>query len=308
MLVESCHDEAGVFVDDARQHFEGRQRERGIEMPVLERSPEGLSFRVAPEACLLAPGTPLEEAEIVCEGVVTALPHAVVRHLTPEAGSDGVGFVRVGVSFGVPWSPRAALASPPPPAPARRGPLARLRARVVSAWTAVQYALYKGRARLAPEADRSTTRRLRIRGRPHEIAASLDGRSALANGSSRWITGEAAREDGHRFRARACAILTGIGTVRHDDPELTVRAVPTPRQPLRVVVDRDAAGGTKTVQFPDLAGRNVAGLQPGDWTVRAEARLWVTGTLATSDDWMLTERFRQETTYARSAAVTFTVQ
>jgi diaminohydroxyphosphoribosylaminopyrimidine deaminase/5-amino-6-(5-phosphoribosylamino)uracil reductase len=82
------------------------------------------------------------------------------------------------------------------------------------------------------------------RGRPWvrmKIAASLDGRSALANGASRWITGEAAREDGHRFRARACAILTGIGTVRHDDPELTVRAVPTPRQPLRVVVDRDAA-------------------------------------------------------------------
>lgn len=73
-----------------------------------------------------------------------------------------------------------------------------------------------------------------------KIATSLDGRSALVNGSSRWITGEAAREDGHRYRARACAILTGIGTVRADDPALTVRAVPTPRQPLRVVVDRNA--------------------------------------------------------------------
>jgi diaminohydroxyphosphoribosylaminopyrimidine deaminase/5-amino-6-(5-phosphoribosylamino)uracil reductase len=73
-----------------------------------------------------------------------------------------------------------------------------------------------------------------------KIATSLDGRSALADGSSRWITGDAARDDGHRFRARACAILTGIGTVRSDDPALTVRAVPTPRQPLRVVVDRNA--------------------------------------------------------------------
>ena len=71
-----------------------------------------------------------------------------------------------------------------------------------------------------------------------KVAASLDGRTALANGQSQWITGAQARADGHAWRARACAILTGIGTVRADDPELTVRAVPTPRQPLRVVVDR----------------------------------------------------------------------
>jgi diaminohydroxyphosphoribosylaminopyrimidine deaminase/5-amino-6-(5-phosphoribosylamino)uracil reductase len=78
------------------------------------------------------------------------------------------------------------------------------------------------------------------RGRPWvrmKIAASLDGRTALANGRSQWITGEAARSDGHSWRARACAVLTGIGTVRDDDPRLTVRAVDTPRQPLRVVVD-----------------------------------------------------------------------
>ena len=55
-----------------------------------------------------------------------------------------------------------------------------------------------------------------------------------------WITGEAARADGHRWRARACAILTGIGTVLQDDPQLTVRAVATPRQPLRIVIDRHA--------------------------------------------------------------------
>lgn len=71
-----------------------------------------------------------------------------------------------------------------------------------------------------------------------KIAASLDGRTALGNGSSQWITGEEARADGHRWRARSCAILTGIGTVRHDNPQLTVRAIDTPRQPLKVVVDR----------------------------------------------------------------------
>ena len=78
------------------------------------------------------------------------------------------------------------------------------------------------------------------RGRPwirRKIAASLDGRTALANGKSRWITGEAARADGHRWRARACAILTGHGTVRDDDPQLDVRGVDTPRQPLKIVVD-----------------------------------------------------------------------
>ena len=78
------------------------------------------------------------------------------------------------------------------------------------------------------------------RGRPWirmKIAASLDGKTALSNGKSQWITGEAARNDGHHWRARACAVLTGIGTVLDDDPRLNVRAMATPRQPLRVVVD-----------------------------------------------------------------------
>jgi diaminohydroxyphosphoribosylaminopyrimidine deaminase/5-amino-6-(5-phosphoribosylamino)uracil reductase len=78
------------------------------------------------------------------------------------------------------------------------------------------------------------------RGRPWvrmKIAATLDGRTALADGRSQWITGPEARKDGHRWRARACAILTGIGTVKADDPRLTVREVATPRQPLRVIVD-----------------------------------------------------------------------
>lgn len=70
-----------------------------------------------------------------------------------------------------------------------------------------------------------------------KAAASLDGMTALHNGRSQWITGEAARADGHAWRARACAILTGIGTVKADDPQLNVRAVATPRQPRRIVVD-----------------------------------------------------------------------
>lgn len=70
-----------------------------------------------------------------------------------------------------------------------------------------------------------------------KIAASLDGTTALTNGASQWITGEAARTDGHAWRRRASAILTGIGTVTEDDPRLDVRLVDTPMQPMRVVVD-----------------------------------------------------------------------
>lgn len=70
-----------------------------------------------------------------------------------------------------------------------------------------------------------------------KVAASLDGKTALNNGKSQWITGGEARRDGHTWRARACAILTGAGTVRDDDPRLNVRDVETSRQPLRVVVD-----------------------------------------------------------------------
>ena len=78
------------------------------------------------------------------------------------------------------------------------------------------------------------------RGRPWvrvKIAASLDGKTALLNGRSQWITGAEARRDGHGWRARACAMLTGIGTVKDDDPQLTVRDVETSRQPVRIVVD-----------------------------------------------------------------------
>lgn len=70
-----------------------------------------------------------------------------------------------------------------------------------------------------------------------KVAASLDGRTALDNGHSQWITGEAARTDGHAWRKRASAVLTGIGTVLADDPRLDVRLVPSTWQPLRVVLD-----------------------------------------------------------------------
>jgi diaminohydroxyphosphoribosylaminopyrimidine deaminase/5-amino-6-(5-phosphoribosylamino)uracil reductase len=126
------------------------------------------------------------------------------------------------------------------------------------------------------------------RGRPWvrmKIAASLDGKTALADGASQWITSEAARTDGHAWRARACAVLTGIGTVKADNPRLNVRRVDTPRQPLRVIVDskleidpaahvlegggalvaaavRDGAraealraAGTETIALPDAQGK-----------------------------------------------------
>ena len=70
-----------------------------------------------------------------------------------------------------------------------------------------------------------------------KMAASLDGTTALPNGESQWITSSAARADGHAWRARACAVLTGIGTVLEDNPKLDVRDVATPRQPHVVVVD-----------------------------------------------------------------------
>ena len=70
-----------------------------------------------------------------------------------------------------------------------------------------------------------------------KLAASLDGKTALDNGKSQWITSDAARTDGHAWRARSCAALTGIGTVLEDNPRLDVRLVDTPRQPHLVVVD-----------------------------------------------------------------------
>lgn len=81
------------------------------------------------------------------------------------------------------------------------------------------------------------------RGRPYltwKYAATLDGRVAAADGTSRWITSDAARRDVHRLRSEVDAVVTGIGTVLADDPQLSVRDWPTARQPLRVVIDSEA--------------------------------------------------------------------
>ena len=78
------------------------------------------------------------------------------------------------------------------------------------------------------------------RGRPFvrvKCAASLDGKTALSDGLSKWITGEAAREDVQILRAESCAVVTGVGTVLADNPQLNVRAFPTVRQPVRVIAD-----------------------------------------------------------------------
>jgi diaminohydroxyphosphoribosylaminopyrimidine deaminase/5-amino-6-(5-phosphoribosylamino)uracil reductase len=77
-------------------------------------------------------------------------------------------------------------------------------------------------------------------GRPYvtlKVAASLDGKTALANGLSQWITSAEARRDVHAMRRDSCAVMTGIGTLLVDDPALTVRDVPCERQPLRVLLD-----------------------------------------------------------------------
>ena len=91
-----------------------------------------------------------------------------------------------------------------------------------------------------------------------KVAASLDGQTALANGQSQWITGPAARADGHAWRARACAVLTGIGTVLQDDPLLDVRHGDTPRQPHLVIVDSKLETPLTAKLFTTLGKRPVA--------------------------------------------------
>ncbi|MEJ1169836.1 bifunctional diaminohydroxyphosphoribosylaminopyrimidine deaminase/5-amino-6-(5-phosphoribosylamino)uracil reductase RibD [Variovorax sp. CCNWLW235] len=99
-----------------------------------------------------------------------------------------------------------------------------------------------------------------------KVAASLDGKTGLANGVSQWITSEAARADGHAWRARASAVLTGVGTVLEDNPRLDVRMVETPRQPHLVIVDSH-------LQAPPDAHVFIAGRPVWIYTaVRDEAR------------------------------------
>ena len=97
-----------------------------------------------------------------------------------------------------------------------------------------------------------------------KIAMSLDGRTALANGVSQWITGEPARLDVQHWRARSCAILTGIGSVLADDPQLNVRDINTTRQPLRVVLDSNlriplSARILNNSMLPSAAARGIEG-------------------------------------------------
>jgi diaminohydroxyphosphoribosylaminopyrimidine deaminase/5-amino-6-(5-phosphoribosylamino)uracil reductase len=137
----------------------------------------------------------------------------------------------------------------------------RLRAAGVDVTTGVAADVVSGQ--LAPYLTHRRT------GRPHvllKLAASLDGRTAAPDGTSRWITGEAARADAHRLRAESDAVLVGAGTVRADDPELTVRHV-SGRDPLRVVLGRAPEGakvhpclevhGDLGVVLDDLGARDV---------------------------------------------------
>ncbi|MDX3904811.1 MAG: bifunctional diaminohydroxyphosphoribosylaminopyrimidine deaminase/5-amino-6-(5-phosphoribosylamino)uracil reductase RibD [Pigmentiphaga sp.] len=96
-----------------------------------------------------------------------------------------------------------------------------------------------------------------------KMAASLDGRSALPNGRSQWITGEAARADGHHWRARSCAVLTGIDTVLADNPRLDVRHVTTTRPPRKIVLD-------STLRMPPDA-RMLDGTETWIFTAREDA-------------------------------------
>ena len=89
-----------------------------------------------------------------------------------------------------------------------------------------------------------------------KIASSLDGKTALPNGESQWITGPLARSDGHHWRAQACAILTGVGTVKGDDPSLNVRDVKTDRQPWKIIVDSrlETPLNAKVLSNPQASG------------------------------------------------------
>ena len=108
-----------------------------------------------------------------------------------------------------------------------------------------------------------------------KIAASLDGKTALPNGQSQWITSPLARADGHHWRAQACAIVTGVGTVKEDDPTLNVREVQTDRQPLKIIIDSrlETPPSAKILQNLDEAGVLIvcADLSSADLQQKAQA-------------------------------------
>ena len=84
-----------------------------------------------------------------------------------------------------------------------------------------------------------------------KIAATIDGRTALESGLSRWISNAESRRDAHHWRARSCALLTGFGTAACDNPRLTVRECQTSRQPLRVLIDSDGRASPDWALFAD---------------------------------------------------------
>lgn len=157
---------------------------------------------------------------------------------------------------------------------------------------------------LVEEAERDNAAWLlaQRRRRPHvtwKYAATLDGRTAAADGTSRWITGRESRADVHRERAVADAVVVGIGTVLADDTLLTVRDYPCPRQPLRVVVDGaartpasarilDDSAPTLVAVGTDADPQRVAGLQSAGVDVvrlpRRRARLDLAALLAALHD------------------------
>jgi diaminohydroxyphosphoribosylaminopyrimidine deaminase / 5-amino-6-(5-phosphoribosylamino)uracil reductase len=157
------------------------------------------------------------------------------------------------------------------PNPVARGGAAVLRA----AGLEVESGLLRGEAERVNEAWLHAVRR----GRPFVIwkyGASLDGQIAAADGTSRWITGEAARRDSHRLRAQVDAILVGVGTVLADDPLLTVRPAatepPPRRQPLRVVFDRSGRTPPGAKIRDDSAETIITAAAPGTALADLHAR------------------------------------
>lgn len=170
------------------------------------------------EAMALAKVGPADTAQ--CTAYVTLEPCSHYGRTPPCADAlIEVGVVRV-----------VAAMLDPNPLVAGRG-LEKLRAAGIT----VEHGLMEDEAR---ELNIGFVSRM-TRGRPWvrlKVAVSLDGKTALKNGASQWLTGPDARRDVHAWRARSCALLTGSGTVRADNPLLTVREVATTRQPLRVIV------------------------------------------------------------------------